>query len=319
LDLAEFGFRSTVIWFVPTAPGVIRIDVEVTADQLDLDPSNNVASALLPVGVRKYADLSLALTATPNPAHVGRALTYELTAANHGPDAASDVVLDFGSGDVRLISAETSHGTCDLAFPPAVQLVSSVGCALGRLEAGESASIRVQALPTENGTFTASARVGNMRFGEVDGEPGNDAAVVTTEVTGPNRAATFGAGSIFPVALAIFVPCAGDLVVLEGSFHASFRLTIDASGTAHLQAHSNAQRVVGFALGSGTGYRSTGVWNAHETFSPPLARTLTFVTSQRFVGQGAAADLTVHARLRVTVAADGEMRTVVDDFRVECG
>lgn len=306
-----------LIGFVPTEPGTIRIDAEVSSNEPDLDPSNNVASALLPVRTLNFADLALTLTASPNPVHVGDALTYEVTVVNRGPDPASEVVLDF-LGDMRLVSIEPSHGSCDLPFLPPVQPVSSVACLLGRLEPGESVSIRIEALPSDSETFTAVTSVRNRAFGEVDSEAGNDSASVTTEVLGPDRAATFGAGRILPMSLTVFVSCAGDLVVLDGNVHVRFHLTIDETDNGHFETHSNAQGVSGVALGSGATYRATGASTPQQTFSTPLPRTFTFVTNQRLVGQGAAGDLIVHQNVHVSFAPNGEIRTSVDNFRLEC-
>jgi hypothetical protein len=309
---------SALVTFVPTEPGLITIDAAVSANEPDLNPANDAASFVMAVRPSKVADLAVELAGSSDPARVGDALTYEVAVVNNGPDAASDVHFDLAAGDMRLVSIESSQGNCDLPLPPSVLPISSVSCALGTLGAGESVPIRIQALPTESGTFVVNAFVQNRRFGEVDREPGNDSAVVTTEVTGPNRATTWGAGSILPVSLMAFVPCSGDLVVLEGSLHASFHLTIDAAGTVHLHTHVNARALVGFALGSGARYRSTGTWSSQETFSPPLARSFTFVTNQRLIGTGAAADATVHQNVHVTLSADGEIRTSVDNFRFEC-
>ncbi len=313
------AFFGAFFQLVPTAPGTIRIDAEVSGNEPDLNPSNNVASALIAVRAPLFADLAVALADSPDPVGVGRVLTYYVTAVNNGPDAASDVqVFDSLPGDVWPVAIETSQGTCDpLPVPP--QPVPFIACSLGRLEPGGSASIRIEVLPTAGGTLVSSAFVSDRAAGEFDPEPTNNSASVTTQVLGPNRAGTFTKNEIFPVSLTVFVPCAGDVVLLEGNLHSTFHLTIDATGSGHFESLLNAQGVSGFGLFSGVRYQGTGVTRGSFTFSPPLTRTFTFVENQRFVGQGAAADLILHENMHVTFTPDGEIRASVDNFRLECG
>jgi len=127
----------------------------------------------------------------------------------------------------------------------------------------------------------------------------------------------------FPIQIAIVVPCAnggaGDIVVLSGTLHDVFHITVDSRGGLHLTTHDNPQGVRGVGLASGTRYRGTGVTrsgiNVGRVGSP---FTLTFVNNFRIIGQGPGNNFLVHDNFHVTVNANGAVTALVDNFTIDC-
>jgi uncharacterized repeat protein (TIGR01451 family) len=123
------------------------------------------------------ADLAVDKWSDPPIAAPGEPLTYTITVANHGPDPAAQVVLtDTLPLTVTFSSAAPSQGTCQGSGP--------VVCALGALPPAGVVTVTLVVTPSAIGrvenTATATA-------GEVDPQPWNNAAAVTTEVRIPMR------------------------------------------------------------------------------------------------------------------------------------
>jgi len=145
------GDAATVtIVVMPTAAGTMTNTVTVAASENDANPANNSASEstlVLPV-----ADLAVAKSGSPNPAHVGSPLTYTVVVANLGPSAATRVTLaDTLPTGVVLISAMPSQGSCG-------ESGGLVTCGLGSL-AGDAATVTIVVMPTAVGTMTNTVTV----------------------------------------------------------------------------------------------------------------------------------------------------------------
>jgi uncharacterized repeat protein (TIGR01451 family) len=98
------------------------------------------------------AALSLAAQAAPNPVTVGEDLTDTFTITNDGPDESREVELsDPLPEGVKLKSASASQGTCDGT--------ATITCALGSLEDGKQATVKVVLEPTVPGTVSNTATV----------------------------------------------------------------------------------------------------------------------------------------------------------------
>jgi uncharacterized repeat protein (TIGR01451 family) len=76
----------------PTAFGQLSNHVSVVAAELDHTPENNSAVALTQVGV---ANLSVAISDSPDPVMAGQPLTFVVTVVNLGPDPALAAVVSF--------------------------------------------------------------------------------------------------------------------------------------------------------------------------------------------------------------------------------
>lgn len=119
------------------------------------------------------ADLSVTKIGVPDPAPLEGELTYVLTVTNAGPDPATATTLtDVLPASVSLLSAQSSQGTCTSG--------TTVGCALGTLASGASATVVLVTQPQATGPVTNSATVAAT---ETDPVPTDNSATTTTTVT----------------------------------------------------------------------------------------------------------------------------------------
>ncbi|MBW3623672.1 MAG: DUF11 domain-containing protein, partial [Armatimonadetes bacterium] len=83
------------------------------------------------------ADLSVSVADSPDPAQVGSAMAYAVTVTNHGPSAVAGVAVE-GALDpaFKYVASEAPQGSCSEAG-------GRVRCALGTLDVGASATVRV--------------------------------------------------------------------------------------------------------------------------------------------------------------------------------
>ena len=138
------------------------------------------------------ADLRLEQSDSPDPVEAGETLTYSLTAHNDGPDdTASVTVTDTLPGGVSFQSASSSQGSCE-------ETAGVVGCELGTLASGASATVEVRVVPASAGTLTNTASVSGTA---TDPDPGNNSDTETTTVVAGAQAADLsvsGSGSADP-------------------------------------------------------------------------------------------------------------------------
>ncbi len=122
------------------------------------------------------ADLSLKKTVSPDPAMVGKLLTYTLVVRNDGPGRATGVkVTDDLSSGLSFISANRSAGGCSEGG-------GTVTCNIPELGKEATTRVTIMVIPTTAGTLTNTARVtGN----EGDSNPGNNTAIARITVYGP--------------------------------------------------------------------------------------------------------------------------------------
>jgi uncharacterized repeat protein (TIGR01451 family) len=132
--------------------GSITNTASVRGDQGDSQSSNNSDSEGTTVEPRsEAADLALTKSDSPDPVLVGQELTYTLTVRNNGPSAATGVAVeDKLPAGVTYGYATPSQGSCS-------QTEGTVGCALGDLANGASATIAIKVTPKSAGTITNSA------------------------------------------------------------------------------------------------------------------------------------------------------------------
>lgn len=124
--------------------------VRVSASNPDLDPSNNEATTTTQVTTTAY--LLIDKTVTPDIVTPGADLTYEIVVTNIGPSDARDVVVtDTLPVELTSASYSVSQGSC-----------ANDVCTLGRIPAGDSASIVILASVSPDVTepFTNIAEVG---------------------------------------------------------------------------------------------------------------------------------------------------------------
>jgi len=137
------GGNPILTFTAPVTPGsmnnVLTFIISDTSDPV-LDTTVYISSLQGVLGAR--ADVSVSMTATPNPVVFGSNLTYQITVANAGPDNATNVVVtDRLPVGLNYVSAVPSQGSCSFA-------TGVVTCALGNLPAGASAGISLLTRPT---------------------------------------------------------------------------------------------------------------------------------------------------------------------------
>ena len=114
------------------------------------------ASLLLVLGwptlARAEEGISTTQTVSPSPAVVGQPVTFTITVTNGSVDQ-SVGVKDFLPSYMTFVSATPSQGTCDTS----PHRNNVVGCALGVIPSGGSATVGVVAVPTLSATMTNTA------------------------------------------------------------------------------------------------------------------------------------------------------------------
>jgi uncharacterized repeat protein (TIGR01451 family) len=120
------------------------------------------------------ADMSVAISDAPDPGSVGSDMTYTVTVINHGPSAASGIVItNLLSPDVTFVS-DTCH--CLL------QTNNSLACTLDSLPRGGLISFNIVVTPNAVGVITNTASV---FAAELDPNLLNNTATETTEIDVP--------------------------------------------------------------------------------------------------------------------------------------
>ena len=107
------------------------------------------------------ADLSIALSGSPNAVVSGNQLTYTLTATNSGGETASEVKLKDQLPDSAVFkSLHTTQGACTRTTTTKPKTKGGlVSCNLGSLEGGKSATITIAVTATKPGIVNAKAVV----------------------------------------------------------------------------------------------------------------------------------------------------------------
>ena len=123
-----------------------------------------------------FADQSLGMAASANPAIVNSNLTYTITVTNKGPSVATSMtVTDVPPSGVTFVSATSAQGTCT------TDAFGRVICTVGSLASNGVASIALVVTPLASGVITNIASASALN---VDPNPGdnvltNIASVVT--------------------------------------------------------------------------------------------------------------------------------------------
>jgi uncharacterized repeat protein (TIGR01451 family) len=147
-----------------TALGVLSGDIVIGQSQAALN-----CGAAAP----QSANLSITKSASPSPATAGQNLTYTVTVANAGPDAADNVtVSDSLPLGATFVAATASQGSCTGT--------ATVACSLGTVGGGGSATVTIVVTPTLAGVLVNSATVGSTT---TDPTPGNNTVSTSTTVS----------------------------------------------------------------------------------------------------------------------------------------
>jgi uncharacterized repeat protein (TIGR01451 family) len=151
---ASSTFTITIRVNAGTAAETSIPDIASVSSGSTADPSvaNNTSTATVLVGIAGDADLTLGISAAPNPVFVSSPLTYTISVQNLGVAAATATsVSDTLPSQVAFVSASASQGSC-------TQAAGVVTCSLGTLNAIATASISISVTaPGTSTTLTNSA------------------------------------------------------------------------------------------------------------------------------------------------------------------
>ncbi len=162
----------------PSATGTLTNTASVTPPVTTTDSNLANNSATDTDTVTSSADLSVALTAAPEPVNEGGTLTYSLAVSNVGPSRATSVsaTLNLPAG-ATFVSAAGTGWTCS-------QSGGVVTCTRPTLDPGSAPSISVQVtLPGVAGSITATGSVSSTT---ADPAAGNNSVSRNTTVSAVN-------------------------------------------------------------------------------------------------------------------------------------
>lgn len=113
-------------------------------------------------------------------------------------------------------------------------------------------------------------------------------------------------------------PCNGDVVTFQGTMHVVNTVTTDSSGGFHLKTHVNYQDVTGTGTPSGVTYnvRTTTNETLNDNDGPQFETTV--IQTIKLISQGSALNSFLHVVFHVTVNANGQTTSTVDEMRIEC-
>lgn len=206
----------------------------------DPNPSNDSASASTTVGDRPSSDVSLTLSATPNPVAPGGTITYTIEATNEGPTAASDVVITFAvPGNTTFASATASTGgTCTT---PSVGGTGTVRCTWSGttpVDTTRTATVVVRVSPSaaDGTTIVGNASVASEGLDldlsnnsatertSVTVEAGDNSADLSITTSSPSSSIDTGEQVSYTITVSNAGPSTAENVVVAGSTPTGTRL-----------------------------------------------------------------------------------------------
>lgn len=172
--VANGGSASATIMVVPQVPGDLSNTATVAAGNDDPAPDDNTSTVTTTVeAATTSSDLSIGLSASPDPVTVGETLTYTVMVNNGGPDDAPDVTMtNTLPGDVTFQSATASQGSCQHS-------AGTVSCMFGAVASGGGTTATIMVVPQVAGDLSNTASVA---AGNDDPNPGDNSATVMTTV-----------------------------------------------------------------------------------------------------------------------------------------
>lgn len=112
--------------------------------------------------------------------------------------------------------------------------------------------------------------------------------------------------------------CNGEAVAFNGNLNIVNHVSTDASGGTHVRTHVNYQGVSGTGLTSGAAYRVTSTINEVLNDNDGPQSSVTVVQSVNVIAQGPLPNFLMRVVFHVTINANGQTTTIVDNARVEC-
>jgi hypothetical protein len=124
------------------------------------------------------------------------------------------------------------------------------------------------------------------------------------------------------ISLIVFVPCAdngvGENLNLSGPLHTLISFTMNGNNVSGY-FHFQPQGISGTGETTGAKYTATGV--TQQSFKSSLQNgqaNFTFVNNFRMIGQGPGNNFLIHETLHITMAADGTVTVMHDNFSIDC-
>jgi uncharacterized repeat protein (TIGR01451 family) len=171
--LARGETATVTVHVTPAAQGTIAARATVQANEADPDALDN--SARVQTRVDAAADLSVALSDSPDPVRVRGRLTYRAEVANAGPSTAGTATVTVTLPDaLRLVSVSAPGAFCP-------QVAAVVRCSFFGVEPGQGPALTIEAVAKRAGTLTASATVSSPDTADPDPADNTDreATIVT--------------------------------------------------------------------------------------------------------------------------------------------
>lgn len=125
-------------------------------------------------GTPSYADVSVTISDSPDPATVGNNLSYTITASNAGPYASSVTLTDTLPGGVSYVSATPSQGSCSGT--------ATVTCALGTVDYA-NATVTLVVRPTATNGALSNTVAATSTISDLF--PANNSSTASTVVNNP--------------------------------------------------------------------------------------------------------------------------------------
>jgi hypothetical protein len=132
------------------------------------------------------------------------------------------------------------------------------------------------------------------------------------------QATTTTTSENIPFTSNIFNPCNNDSVTFSGTMHVTNHLTTDASGGTHLRTHINYQGVTGTGTPSGINYRVGTVSNEVVNDSDGPQSNATVISTVKLIAPGSVLDFYMRTVLHITINANGETTSQVQEVSIEC-
>lgn len=121
-----------------------------------------------------------------------------------------------------------------------------------------------------------------------------------------------------PLVINAFIPCTGDVVLLEGTLHTVFHTTFNDNNFVS-KYHFSPQQLTGVSAMTGAQYQGTGVTQGTTTGSFVNGQySDTYVNNFRMIGQGPGNNYLVHSTIHVTFNANGDITADHENTSIEC-
>ncbi|PYS50042.1 MAG: hypothetical protein DMF68_08300 [Acidobacteria bacterium] len=164
--------NSTITVTTSASTPVGTYPLTITSTSGNLQHTTTITLRVVSAG---SADISIAQTASPNPADIGTSISYRIIVTNNGPASATSVnVIDNLPASVTSVSSSATQGSCSGTGP--------VICSLGAIPNGANAIVTINAIPNVQGQVTNTA---NVTANEPDPDTANNSSSVNTLVEAP--------------------------------------------------------------------------------------------------------------------------------------